>query len=60
MSQYLQEKSPFNEAEGLEACKFIKKRLQRRCFPINIAIFLRAAFFQNTSGGCYAVNFENI
>ena len=28
----------------LPACKFIKKGLQRRCFPVNIAKFLRKAF----------------
>ena len=26
---------------GLEACNFIKKRLQDRCFPVNIVKFLR-------------------
>ena len=26
-------------------CKVIKKRLQRRCFPVNIAHVLRTAFF---------------
>ena len=29
---------------GLKACNFIKKRLQHRCFPVNIAKFLRTAF----------------
>ena len=29
----------------LKACDFIKKRLQHRCFPVNIAKFLRTAFF---------------
>ena len=27
------------------ACTFIKKRLQHRCFPVNIEQFLRTAFF---------------
>ena len=26
-------------------CNFIEKRLQHRCFPVNIAKFLRTAFF---------------
>ena len=26
---------------GLQACNFIEKRLQHRCFPVNIAKFLR-------------------
>ena len=30
---------------GLKACNFIKKRLQYRYFPLNIAKFLRSAFF---------------
>ena len=29
---------------GLEACNFIKKRFLHRCFPVNIAKFLRTAF----------------
>ena len=32
---------------------FVKRRLQHRCFPVNIAKFLRTAFLQNTSGGCF-------
>ena len=27
----------FNKVAGLQACNFIKKRLQLRCFPVNIA-----------------------
>ena len=30
---------------GLEACNFIKKRLQHRCFATNIVKFFRTAFF---------------
>ena len=33
--------SLFNKAEGLKACNFIEKILQLRCFPVNIAKFLR-------------------
>ena len=29
---------------GLEARKFIKRKLQHRCFPVNIAKLLRTAF----------------
>ena len=36
--------SLFNKVAGLEACKSIKRTLQRRCFPVNIAKFLRTAF----------------
>ena len=42
----------FNKVAGLspEACNFIKKRLWRRCFPVNFAKFQRTPFLQNTSG----------
>ena len=33
--------SLFNKVTGLEASNFIKKGLQHRCFPVNIAKFLR-------------------
>ena len=36
---------PFNKDTGLQACIFIKKRLQHTCFPVNITKCLRAAFF---------------
>ena len=32
--------------------RFNKKRLQRRCFLVKFAKFLRTPFLQNTSGGC--------
>ena len=38
----------FNKVADLEACNFIKKRLQHRCFPVNIAKFLRAPILKNT------------
>ena len=34
---------PFNKVAGL-AYNFIKKRLWRRCFPVNFAKFLRTPF----------------
>ena len=33
----------------------LKRNLQRRCFPVNTAKFLRAAFLQNFSGGCFSI-----
>ena len=42
-----------NKVADLQACNFLKKRLQNRCFPVNIAKFLRAPFLQNTSGCCF-------
>ena len=36
--------SLFNEAAGLQTNNFIKMWLQQRCFPVNVANFLRTAF----------------
>ena len=33
-----------------ESATLLKKRLWRRCFPVNFAKFLRTTFSQNTSG----------
>ena len=37
----------FKKIVVLKACDFIKKRLQNRCFPVNIAQFLRIPFLKN-------------
>ena len=42
-------KSHFNKVAGLQGSNFIKKRLKHR----SIAKFLRTAFSQNTSDGCF-------
>ena len=39
--------SLFNKVAGLQACHFIKKRLQNMCFPVIIAKFLRASILKN-------------
>ena len=36
--------SLFKKVADLEAHKSIKRRLQHRCFPVNIAKFLKTAF----------------
>ena len=36
--------SLFDNVTGLKVGNFIKKRLQYRCFPVNIAKLLRTAF----------------
>ena len=41
--------SLFNKAAGLQTCNFIKKRLQHRCFSMNIAKFLRTTILKNNS-----------
>ena len=38
--------SLFNKVTGLQACKFTKKRLQHRRFPVNIANF-KNNYFEN-------------
>ena len=35
----------FNKIASLKVCNFIQKTLQHRCFPVNIAKYLRTAFF---------------
>ena len=37
--------SLFNKVAGPQACSFIKKRLQHRCFPVKFAKLLRTPFF---------------
>ena len=39
--------SIFNKVAGLQACNFIKKRLQHRCFPVHIVKFLRTSILKN-------------
>ena len=46
----IQRKTPvlesfFNNVSGPQVCNFINKKLQHRCFPVNIAKFLRTTFF---------------
>ena len=53
ISEYSQEntciiESLFNKAAGMKACYVNKKRLEHRCFPVNIPKFLRMP----CSGGC--------
>ena len=39
--------SLFNKVAGLHHSNFIEERLQLRCFPVNIAKFLRAPILKN-------------
>ena len=45
--------SHFKKVTGPQACNFLKKKYQHRCFPVKFERFLRARFLQNTSGGCF-------
>ena len=38
--------SLFDEAAGLQACNFIKKRFHRRCFPVNFAKIFKNTYFE--------------
>ena len=40
-------KSLFNKNAGVQVSNFIKKWLQHRCFPVNIAKFLSTAYFMD-------------
>ena len=42
-----------NKVAGLKVGNFVTKRVQHRCFPVNIAKFQEQLFLQNTSGGCF-------
>ena len=47
--------SLFNNVAGFQACNVIKKRLQDRCFPVNIAQFLRTTISKSI---CERMPFE--
>ena len=36
-----------------QACNFIKKRIQHRCFPVNIANFSRTFFWGTSGNDCF-------
>ena len=44
--------SLFSKVTSLEAYKFIKKRLQHRYFPVNIANFWGSLYLKHTTRGC--------
>ena len=37
----------YDKVAGLKTCIFIKKTLQHKCFPVNIAKFLKAPILKN-------------
>ena len=45
--------SIFNQFAALQAGNFITKRLQHRCFPVNIAKFLKLSIL-STSVNCFS------
>ena len=48
--------SLFIKIAGVQACSFIKKRLEHRCFPVNTAKFLRTAILKASANGCFCVS----
>ena len=50
--------SLFNKVAGLQACIFIKKRFQHRCFPVNIAKFLKTPILKSNSiaNDCFCIS----
>ena len=42
-----------NKAAGLSPATLLRKRLERRYFPVNSAKYLRIPFSKNTSGACF-------
>ena len=47
--------SLFNKVAGLQACDFIKKRLQHRCFPVNVTKFLSMLVLTKSANGLFCV-----
>ena len=48
--------SLFNKVAGLQACIFIKKKLQHRCFPVNIAKFLKTPILSTSANDCFCIS----
>ena len=48
----------FNKVAGLQAYNFIKKRLQHRCFAVNIAKFLRIAPYRTPPVAASKINLD--
>ena len=49
-----------HKVAGLKVCNFIKERLQRSCFRVNDAKFLRAHFFTEHLQWLLYVSWANI
>ena len=45
-----------NKVAVLQACNFVKKRLQHRCFPVDIAKFLRTPILKSISERLLFIN----
>ena len=47
--------SLFNKAADLQACNFIKKRLEYSYFPVIIEKFLRIPILKTSANGCFCL-----
>ena len=50
--------SLFNKVAGPQACNFIKKRLQHKCFPVKFAKILGKSILKNTFCDCFCFSFS--
>ena len=44
---------------GVSSCNFNEKRLQHKCFPVNIAKNLKVTFLYNSSGVSFSLIFNS-
>ena len=51
--KHLYESLFLNKVIGLEPATLLKKRLWHRCFPVNLAKFLRTLFYRTPLGNCF-------
>ena len=47
------QKTPVPEVATFQACNFIKKRFQNRCFPVDIVKFLWTTIWRTSVNGCF-------
>ena len=50
----------FNKVTGLRPATLLKKRLWRRCFPVNFAKFLRTSFYRTPLGDCFCSSNDSL
>ena len=57
--KHLSQSLSINKVAGLRSATLWKKRLQRRCFPVNFAKVLRTPFLQNIPNDCFCLFLYN-
>ena len=43
----------FNKVAGFQSFNFIREKFKHRCFPMNIAKFLRTPIWKTSTNGCF-------